>query len=332
MQELRRDPVVDRWVIISAQRAARPVTVSGSEQVKAGGFCPFCEGNESSTPDEVYALRDNGSPPNGPGWRLRVVPNKFPALARQGELIVSNEGMYDRMSGVGVHEVLIETSDHNLPLAALPSGRIADLFQAVRHRFCEFKKDKKIKCAQFFKNHGFQAGASIEHSHSQIIAMPVVSKLLKEELFGAEKYYRRENRCVYCDMIDMETSARVRVVMENKDFIALAPYASRFAYETLLLPKKHNHRFEDTGEDTINALADILKKLLQNTNSILGHPPYNLMLHTFSFGQGADADGYYHWHVELLPMVNRVAGFEWGAGFFINPVPPEEAAKSLRGA
>lgn len=331
MRELRRDPVVDRWVIISAERAARPIIASSCQQAAPGGFCPFCEGNESSTPKEVYALRDDGSPPNGPGWRLRVVPNKFPALARQGELVISKEGMYDRMSGTGVHEVLIETPKHDLALAALSSGQIADLFRAVRLRFCEFKKDKRIRCAQFFKNHGYIAGASIEHSHSQIIAMPVVSKLLKEELYGAERYFSRENRCVYCDIIDKEISSGVRVILETERFIALAPYASRFAYETLLLPKKHHHRFEDADDGTIVALAEILRELLGRTNLILSHPPYNLMLHTVSFGAGAE-DGYYHWHVEFLPIVGRVAGFEWGAGFFINAVPPEEAARRLREA
>ncbi len=331
MRELRRDPVIGQWVIISEERADRPVTAPVEQQADTGGFCPFCEENESSTPGEVYALRDDGSPPNGPGWRLRVVPNKFPALASEGELIVSCEGMYDRMSGIGFHEVLIETPRHDLALADLSSGRIADLFRAVRLRFCEFKKDKRIKCAQFFKNHGYTAGASIEHSHSQIIAMPQVSKLLKEELNGANEYFKRENRCVYCDMIDNETSAKVRVVAETERFIALAPYASRFAYETLLLPKKHNHRFEDAGDGTIDALSVILKELLKKINSILSHPTYNLILHTFSFEHSAD-DGYYHWHVEFLPMVNRVAGFEWGSGLFINPVPPEEAAKRLREA
>jgi UDPglucose--hexose-1-phosphate uridylyltransferase len=161
--------------------------------------------------------------------------------------------------------------------------------------------------------------------------MPVVSKLLKEELHGAQNYFGRENRCVYCDIIEKEIAAKTRLIVETERLVALAPYASRFAYETLILPKKHHHRFEDADDDTIVGLAEILKELLRKINLILDNPPYNLMLHTFSFDQGT-ADGYYHWHLELLPIVGRVAGFEWGAGFFINPVPPEDAATRLKEA
>jgi len=294
-------------------------------------FCPFCENNESSTPPEVLALRDYGSRPDCPGWSLRVVPNKFPALKAEGELERMKNGIYDQMSGVGMHEVLIETPDHNQALATLPVDNISDLFMAVRSRFNVFKSDSRILCAQFFKNHGHEAGASLEHSHSQIIAMPVISRLLGEELAGSKAYSVKHGSCVYCDIIRDEVITGDRIVSENDLFVALAPYASRFAYETWLLPKKHSSMFENSTDDAIHALAEIFKDTAGRVDKLLGSPPYNLMLHTAPFGDPSGAD-HYHWHTELMPVLGQAAGFEWGAGFHINSVPPEEAAKALRQA
>jgi len=330
MPELRKDPVVDRWVIISEERAARPMSkwVKARNAAEEEAFCPFCEGNEESTPPEVLSFRDDGSQADKPGWRLRAVPNKFPALRWDGDVKIETDGVYEKVNGVGVHEVIIETPRHDEQLACLPTERMADLFRAARMRILEFKRDKRLNCVQFFKNHGPESGASLNHSHSQIIAMPVASKHIKEEIYGSRRCYIEIGKCVYCDIIDKSLARGERIILENADFVAIAPFAPRFAYETLILPKEHSHRFEEIEDDAVDSLAEIFGELMKRVNALLDSPPYNMMLHTAPF-DSANGESY-HWHVELMPVLTRVAGFEWGSGFHINPVAPEEAARLLR--
>ena len=328
MKEFRRDPIVDRWVIISAERAARPGAVVVDDTKDELDFCPFCEGNESSTPKEVYSIRKNGSSPDGPGWSLRVVPNKYPALGDKEALTRENNGLLCKMSGVGAHEVIIESPTHSDTLADISTKRVGDLFIAVRSRFLELKKNPEILYAQFFKNHGHRAGASLWHTHSQIIAIPVLSKLITEELDGSARYFNKTGKCIYCDIISTDSKGGERVVIENDDFIALTPYAPRFAFETWILPKRHTSRYELAGDTLLCSLADIYKQIASKINKELDNPPYNLILHTAPFEDGHDE--YFHWHVEFMPILGGVAGFEWGSGFHINSTPPEEAARRLR--
>jgi len=330
MRELRRDPVADRWVIFSAERADRPMGAITEHIVEPDSFCPFCEGAEASTPSESFALREEGSAPDGPGWRLRVVPNKFPALSGEERPSGNETDIYQRLPGVGRHEVIIETPEHDRSLADMPEARIAEVFGAVRGRMREYRKDERIRCAQFFKNHGQAAGASLPHSHSQLIGMPVVSKLLAEELEGAARHYRQRGRCVFCDIIEFELSHGQRVIERDEVFVALAPFASRFPYEAWLVPTRHEARFDDTDDAVILALAGMFKQIAARLNRTLDDPPYNLMLHTAPFGPAPPAP--YHWHIELMPVMGRAAGFEWGAGFHINSVFPEDAARVLREA
>src|SRR5438445_7197812 len=198
-----------------------------------GGFCPFCYGTESKTPPEIQAYRPNpnGGPPpqrDSPGWTVRVVPNKFPALGIEGDLDRQADGMFDKMNGVGAHEVVIETPDHGETLATMPLKRVEDMLWAFRDRILDLKQDRRFKYILVFKNHGEGAGASLEHPHSQIIALPILPKQVVEELEGAKKYFSNKERCIFCDIIRQETEARVRVAAENPDFITLAPYAPRF--------------------------------------------------------------------------------------------------------
>ncbi len=330
MKEFRRDPVVDRWVIISAERAARPGAVIPPSAGDDQEFCPFCEGNESSTPEEICSIRVNGSAPNGPGWSLRVVPNKYPALDTNETVICESAGLFSRMSGVGAHEVIIESPVHSDSLADATTEQICDLFNIVKKRFTKLKENRKLLCVQFFKNHGRRAGASLWHSHSQIIAIPVISKLLKEELAGSARHFQDTGRCVYCDIINSEAELGERLVLENEDYIVLAPYAPRFAFETWIIPKRHGSRYEQADMAVLTTLADIYKQTAGKINRELDNPPYNLVLHTAPFEDGHD--DYYHWHIEFMPIISGVAGFEWGSGFHINSTPPEEAARRLRSA
>ena len=240
MPELRKDPIVGRWVIISTDRAKRPTDFVRETMKIKGGFCPFCYGNESKTPPEILAYRPstNGNAPqkDSPGWTVRVVPNKFPALGIEGNLNKQAEGMFDKMNGVGAHEVIVETPDHNMSLATLPSKRIEDVLWAFRDRILDLKKDRRFKYILLFKNHGEAAGASLEHSHSQLIALPILPIYVVEELQGAKQYYIYKERCVFCDIIRQETDNGIRIVGENDDFMTLAPYAPRFPFETWILP------------------------------------------------------------------------------------------------
>jgi len=330
--ELRKDSVTGRWVIISTDRSKRPGDFTREKVViKGGGFCPFCPGNESKTPPEILAYRpnDNGKH-NADGWNVRVVPNKFPALGIEGDLGRQADGMFDKMNGIGAHEVVIETPNHMETLATMPLKRIEDVLWAFRDRILDLKQDRRFKYIMVFKNHGEAAGASLEHPHSQLIALPILPKHVVEELEGAKRYFANKERCIFCDMICQEMDAQVRVAAENQDFVALSPYAPRFPFETWILPKRHESSFENSPSNLYENLSRMLRTILNKAVHVLDNPAYNLFLHTSPIQE--NTNDFYHWHIEIIPRLTKTAGFEWGTGFYINPTPPEEAAKFLREA
>ena len=326
MPELRKDPISGRWVIISIERGKRPSDFGMRVSTKKGGFCAFCEGNEHTTPPEILAIRPDKSKRDTPGWTLRVVSNKFPALNIEGQLNRVGEGIFDKMNGVGAHEIIIECPDHNLTLSTMPVKSVEDALYVFYDRITDLKKDSRLKYVLVFKNEGADAGASLEHSHSQLIALPIVPHLVQEEIEHAKQYYNYKERCIFCDIIRQETEKGTRVISENEDFIALAPFAPRSPFETLILPKNHKSSFIPDGR--FNLLAQILQKTLRQIDKVLNMPPYNMMIHTSPFEN--ETNDYYHWHIEIIPKLTKIAGFEWGSGFYINPTPPEEAAKFMR--
>ena len=303
MPELRKDPIVGRWVIISTERARRPSDFATEPVRPTGGDCPFCPGNEPRTPPEIVAGRPTDSGPNQPGWSYRVIPNMFPALRIEGELDPSGEGLFDRMNGVGAHEVVIETADHRATLATLSTDALADVLLAFRERL-------------------------LEHPHSQLIATPIIPVMVAEELAGSARYYAMKERCVWCDILRQERREGRRRIVEANGFVALAPFAPRFPFETWILPVAHGAAYEDSGVDQLRGLAGLLGEFLRRMNRTLGDPPFNFMLHTAPLHE-TQRDSF-HWHLEIIPKLTRVAGFEWGSGFFINAVPPEDAAEALR--
>jgi UDPglucose--hexose-1-phosphate uridylyltransferase len=329
--ELRKDPITGRWVIIATDRAKRPTDfVREKVEIHGSGFCPFCYGNETKTPPEIHAYRPDGSAKDTPGWTLRVVPNKFPALGIEGTLNRQAEGLYDKMNGIGAHEVIIETPDHQSTLASLPARAVEDVLWAYRDRILDLKKDRRFKYILIFKNHGEPAGASLEHTHSQLIALPVVPKRVSEEVGNSREYYNFKERCIFCDIIRQESQDIVRVIAENAGFIALSPFAPRFPFEMWVLPKTHQSAFEESQKPEFEHLAFMLKDLLMRLDRVLDSPAYNYILHTSPFPEVSN--DYYHWHFEIMPKLTKVAGFEWGTGFYINPTPPEESARFLREA
>ncbi|MDZ7291244.1 MAG: galactose-1-phosphate uridylyltransferase [candidate division KSB1 bacterium] len=328
MPELRKDPIIERWVIISSERGKRPSDWTAEPKVRSGGFCPFCPGNEDKTPPEVRALRPGTDQRNIPGWKIRVVPNKFPALQIEGDLNRRGEGLYDMMNGIGAHEVIIETPNHLAELADLEVDHIYDLLLIFRERILDLRNDTRFKYILVFKNHGLSAGASLEHSHSQLIATPIIPKRVQEELLGAKKHYDFKERCIYCDIIHQELQMGKRLVVRTDDYISVEPFAPRFPFETWLLPVKHHSHFEGMELTEYFALAAVLKETLVRINRTLENPHYNFILHTSPVQEAPLLE--YHWHFEIIPKLTKVAGFEWGSGFYINPTPPEMAAQHLR--
>jgi UDPglucose--hexose-1-phosphate uridylyltransferase len=329
MSELRKDPVTGRWVIISTDRQKRPNDFRFERAAIIGReHCPFCPGHEAMTPPEIVSYRQNGGPPNTPGWDVRVVPNKFPALQVEGTLDREGDGMFDRMNGIGAHEVIIETPDHDRSLALMSEPEIERVLWAFRERMLDLKQDHRLRYILVFKNQGAAAGATLEHPHSQLIALPIVPDFVREEIDGARRHYEVKERCVFCDIIHQDLRDGRRVIQESADVIALAPYAPRFAFETWLLPKRHGARFEEAARHEYESLARLLKAVLQRLDRALESPPLNLIVHTSPFSENVANE--YHWHIEIMPKQTRVAGFEWGTGFYINPTSPEEAAKVLR--
>jgi UDPglucose--hexose-1-phosphate uridylyltransferase len=334
MPELRKDPVIGRWVIIAEGRATRPTDFKTPPQEPSNGFCPFCEGHEDKTPKEIMAHRAPGTEPNTPGWSLRVVPNKFPALQIEGSLDKRGEGIYDRMSGVGAHEVIIETPEHwaapkrLLTLTGLPRSHIAEVLWSYRERLEDLKRDTRFTYGMVFKNSGAVAGASLEHTHSQIIVLPTAPRTVRDEMRGGKAFFDFRGRCIFCDMVQQELDTGSRVVYDSDEFVAFEPYAPRFPFETWILPKNHATHYEEIERHSTEQLARCLKTTLLKLEKALDSPPYNYMVHTTPFDLGHVE--HYHWHIEIIPRLTKVAGFEWGTGFYINAVPPETAAEFLR--
>ena len=328
MPELRKDPIVQRWVVMAPDRAKRPSDVKDDPKSVEGEFDPFAEGNELATPPEIMAYRNYGSQANGPGWRVRVVPNKFPALQIEGNLEKRGDGIYDMMNGIGAHEVVIECPHGETNMSRLSVDNIREVLWVYHDRLVDLKRDRRLVHALIFKNKGALAGASLQHSHSQLMATSVVPITIYEEINGALEFFNYRGRSIFDDMIQQELAHGKRIVLDTPHFVVFCPFASRFPFETWILPKQQSSHFENITRQAIEELGTVLKTVLRKLELALDDPPYNYVIHTAPFNQPELP--HFLWHMELFPRITRVAGFEWGSGFYINPVLPEEAAAFLR--
>jgi len=328
MPELRRDPVVGRWVVFTDDLAGRLERTGGDAPPVSP--CPFCEGRESRTPREILAFRAHGTAADGPGWRVRVVPNKYPVLRVEGHLDHASHGMFDRMNGVGAHEVIVETPRHVASPASLEIPEIEEGLWAARERIVDLRRDGRLVHASLFRSVGAAAGARVAHAHSQLLVAPVVPSGIEREIAGAGAYHGFRGRCVWCDVVREECREGARVVAETDHFVAFAPYASRSPFESWVVPRLHASRFEETDRARIRDLASVFKHLLARLEAALDRPPYNTFLHTAPFPLGESP--HFHWHFEVTPRLGPPSGFEWGSGFEVNPVRPEVAAAALRDA
>ena len=332
MPELRKDPITQEWVIIATERGRRPsdfthLTIAEPDKPDFSPTCPFCPGKEGLTPPEVMAYR-HGLGPNTSDWWVRVVPNKFPALAIEGELEKRGAGMYDLMNGVGAHEVIIETPKHNLDPSTISPNQLTEVIWAYRERYNDLRKDARFKYILLFRNHGKVAGASLEHPHSQLIATPMIPIDVVNEIQGAERYYQYRDRCIWCDMIQQEMESAVRVVSRTEHFIAFEPFASKYPFETWILPKAHQASFSKMTRERVVEFAAIVQDALGRISRCLNSPPYNFAIHNTPCER--EESDIFHWHMVIMPRLTIAAGFEMGTGIYINVTSPEDAARYLR--
>ena len=326
--EWRQDPVHGTWVIIAPERAGRPDEFHDAPSPTAAraAACPFCEGNERETPGEILARRSGGAA-NGPGWTIRVIPNKFPAVRREPSPEADAGDPFVRRDGLGAHEVIIESPRHAVSLTDLEESEVTEALRVYKDRIVSLKRESRFAYALVFKNVGAQGGASVEHVHSQLLATPFVPDRTKSELDRAEAYRKKRGTCLRCDLIASENAAG-RAVLETDHFSAYAPFASRLPYETHVLPRRHGSRFEETEEAHLADLARCLRDVLGRIERAASRRAYNVLVHTAPLNEGPL--DHFHWYIEILPRLTRTAGFEWGTGITINTVSPEAAARRLR--
>lgn len=335
MPELRQDIVSGRWVVIATERAKRPESFSKevSGEQKSDSICPFCYGNEHLTPPEVMAYRDDPSRDTS-GWQVRVVPNKYPAFVFGEKVNNEDSEIYSMLEGAGAHEVIISNPSHHKSFALLTPEEAALVVSAYRDRYLTLKENEQIKSILLIVNHGKTAGASLEHPHSQLFAVPLVPKMIQEELKGSVKHFKETNKCVFCKLIEYELRKGIRIIEETENFVAFAPYASRVPFEVWIIPKNHEPRFETVNEEVIREFAALVQSTLNRLYVGLGDPPYNYYLHTLPCrGIGSklvDLESVYHWHLEILPKLSIMAGFELGADISINVTRPEDTVQFLR--
>lgn len=340
MSQLRWDPLTQSWVIITNNRGRRPRDFILERERVSMTSCPFCYGHEERTSSELFAVRNDGSAPNTPGWQVRVIPNKFPVLGIEGSLEPRGIGLYDVMNGIGAHEIVIENPDHERDLAELAPEEINNVLKAFRARLFDLRRDHRFRTIVVFKNHGLEAGETIPHAHSQIIAVPITPPRLATELEVCREHFQRKERCLFCDLLDQELRDGRGIVRDDGHFVVFAPYASRFPFELRIAPKRHLHDFALQSDQDLGRLAEALRDTLARLRTVLRDPPYNFVLQNAPPphprpGQGPALDllpHSYHWYLELIPRLTRIAGFERGTGFTMNPTPPEEAARFLREA
>ena len=316
VNELRREYIFNHWVILAKERGKRPHEFKkGPKKKRTKAECFFCPGSEDLTPPEISRIEENGK------WIIRCFANKFAATTSIDRKFEKN--FFTRMSAYGRHEVVVETPEHNKTLGDFSVDHIGKIIDMYAQRIVENKKDPKIKYVLVFKNHGAEAGTSLEHAHSQVISLAKVPTTVQDEIDAGKRYFKEKGRCIFCDIWKKEMKSDRRII-EDEYFAAFAPFASRFSFEAWIVPKKHVTSLEHLCREQRISLASTIKKLIAGLNSSLNYPPYNFYFHIAPRGEDL------HFHVELCPRVSKWAGFELGTGFVINTISPEVAAEHYR--
>lgn len=337
MKEIRKDIFTGQWGVFNPELKDRIVNFWAKREyhIPKLSSCSFCEGKEQETPPETISYRKSGSSPNNPGWWVRGFKNKDAVLSAEVELDRRPVGIYDIVTGYGVHEIIVETQEHKTQIEELSFNQIRDVLWSFKERITDLKRDRGYKYVIVFKNFGLGTYGSMEHTHSQILATPIMPRKIKDELIQAKTYYADKERCIFCDVIKQELRQGERVVYETQHFVVITPFASNSPYELFILPKMHSHLYEDISPTLANDLSETLAVALKKLSKLLSAPPYTLAIHTAPNllprpGYWGTVQYDYHWHIEISPRLFRMSGLEWGTGFFFNPILPEEAAAELK--
>ncbi len=328
MSELRREPLTGKWTIIAPERSRRRDAFSAKGEKRSR--CPFCGGGNGLY--EIYKI-------DGPeGWELKTVPNRYPVLGIEGSLERSGHGLCDRITGIGANEIIIDSPRHGLKAADYTEKELLNLFRAFKARMEDLAKDMRFRYIAAFKSIGEEAGAVIDHPHSQIVALPVIPPSVKKELEASAAYYAEKERCLSCDLLEEEIKSRSRIVFENYDFAALCPYGAAYPFQVSVYPKKHGHSFALCGDGSLKQLADITKEIYSRLASLLNSPAVMTAVSTAPLKDGRPdlkgelsyVESSFHWRMDIRPVITGASCFEWASGMTANPVQPEEAALYLR--
>lgn len=325
MPLFRKDPFGRAWVLISPERGLE-ASDFGSVLPRAARS-PLSPGSERSVGREIASVRPSATGLDSPEWRMRVIEHPA-ALVAPGPFAQGGDPLFRHASAVGVQELIVEHPDAGMTLDRMPRAHLVDVLRLYRERLALLAARPDVRHVQLSRNVGRAAGAMYDHPHATLLAVPVGSRWVDEEVEAAREYHREHGRCLFCDVLEREWGERERVVSANEAFVALAPFAAKTPFETWILPRAHDSAFMGVAVNTLPALAELLQTVVRGLNTALDHPPYNLLVHTLP----AAGDGGYHWHIEVLPRLTRQAGFDWSTGFYVNPTPPEDAARFLREA
>ncbi|KPK45409.1 MAG: hypothetical protein AMK74_03640 [Nitrospira bacterium SM23_35] len=331
MHELRKDILLGRWVEVLSESLAPSDYVLPVEKNPAEDSCALCPGREDEAPPEISSIRMPGSK----RWSVRAIPSISPLFQIEGDLGRRGVGIYDRMNNIGAHEILIESPEHNTRPEDIGFDQMVRVIKLYRDRHADLEKDSRLRYILIYKNSGENAGATLSHPVSFLIATPVIPKTIKDELDNAKQYFAYKERCVFCDIINEELRAGDRVILESRYFIAFCPYAAQFPFEAWIIPKRHSCAFHEILPEEAEDMGHILTTVLKKLRKVFRDPPFNYCIHTAPnmvprrnhwHTLGED----YHWHLQLMPRLIRTSGFEWGSGFYTLPTSPENAAKYLR--
>ena len=336
--ELRKDYLLDRWVVIATERGKRPTDFASQERQRTkSAVCPMCQGNEHMTPPAALVYLKSGkgirktrdeNDSRHKDWLIRCIPNLYPAFTPPKEELTQKQIMKGNnlASAVGHHEVLVESPVHDEHPADARIPQLSLVVNAYIDRLCELSAKPYVKYVSIFRNHGLEAGASLSHAHSQIVATPSIPKIVKDELEASANFWKRNEKCAFCNILEKEHKGP-RFIMENSSFAAFTPYASINPLEFWIMPKKHETTLLEMSENEIKPFAEVLKACLNSLKRLENEPPYNFCFH---LAINKDAKDHYHWHLEVYPRLAIWAGFEKSTGMYINTVTPEAAAESLK--
>lgn len=328
MPELRQDLFKNSWVVIATDVELKPrdfpINRSGAQHAIANAFCPFCEGQEATTPPELASYRQEGTAADTPGWQVRTVPNKYSAFNPEGSFAPQMDGIFTRADGFGQHEVIVETPRHDVDFHELPEEHIELVFKMLRQRYNTLAEDKRMKYLQIYKNRGLFAGASLSHSHSQMVGLPMVPETCRI----MSRYYEENHACLMCKVLEEERAQGKRIVWESDYFTILCPYASRYSYETWIVPRRHTEHYGEITDQEISDLAVVVKRLLTVLMDKLENASYNIVFNTAPINVAYQPG--HHWNMEITPRLIVTNGVEMGTGYHVNPVSPEIAARVIR--